>query len=202
MAESKSKKAVAPGGKDLSEAVSVVLKEYNGPVNVTYVTQQIKKEHPTWKLPERRVNKFVKRYMSEDKNLAGADDDATAATEYNKTEKTPSSPSKLSSSARSIRNLFSSKSSKKKGLSSRKFDMDTTSEVPSSPGVETAPEPAAAAAVSEEKELPVEETKEELPSEEPIVAVEKEEPEKEIAYETDNEKVDSSNDCFALCSIM
>ena len=162
----------------------------------------IKGEHPTWKLPGRRVNKFVKRYMNEHKNPAGADDDASVV-DY-KVEK-KSSSSKFLSPLRSIRRMVSSKS-KKKGLSSTEDLLDITFEAPPSPGVEAAPEPVATPVV--EKEVhPVEETQEQEAKSEPIVvAVEKEKLDKEIAYETDNDKVndkvDSSNDCCTACSIM
>ena len=117
-----------------------------------------------------------------------------------KMEKNPSS-SKSLSPARSISRMVSSKS-KKKGLSSTEDLLDITFEAPPSPGVEAAPEPVATPVV--EKEVhPVEETQEEEAKSEPIVvAAEKEKLDKEIAYETDNDKVDSSNDCCTACSIM
>ena len=46
---------------------------------MSLVTKKLQKEHPEWKLQERRVNKFVRRYTKGHKNPAGADDDATAA---------------------------------------------------------------------------------------------------------------------------
>jgi hypothetical protein len=35
-------------------------------------------DHPDWKVPERRVNKFLKRHINNHKNPSAADDDETA----------------------------------------------------------------------------------------------------------------------------
>ena len=38
---------------------------------------KIKARHPTWKLQQRRVKKFVKRHLNKDTDPAGADDDVS-----------------------------------------------------------------------------------------------------------------------------
>ena len=46
---------------------------------MTIISNKIQKEHPGWKLPDRRVKKFVRRHTKGHKNPAGADEDATLA---------------------------------------------------------------------------------------------------------------------------
>ena len=181
--------------------------QYAGPVNVSIVTKKIKIEHPNWKLPERRVNKFVKRYMSKEKNPAGADDDASVSTNQYKNEKKASSPS------RSLFRMFSSRS-KKNNLLSPPDDqlgssLDTAPEAAPEPvrKEENAEEetPPVGEEVAEETYNPNEEEKLEKESKEEIeqITTEKDNIDKEIAYKTDLDKVDSSYDCcFASCSIM
>jgi hypothetical protein len=65
------------------------------------------KAHPDWKLPERRVNKFLKRHLNSDKNPANADDDDTAISSE------PNSPKKRSSLVKPFTRLFGRKSPKK-----------------------------------------------------------------------------------------
>jgi len=209
--KSKATKTVAPAGTDLSDAVSLVLKDnYIGPVNVSIVTQNIKTLHPNWKLPERRVNKFVKRYMSKDKNPAGADDDATVI-QYKK--------KKATSPSRSLFRMISSRSKKKKELTSPEQLELSFETFP-----ETAPEPVTPKGLNEEegeesrdwdalqeetdiieeKENSVDEEKGEKKSndENEPISTEKEDIENEIAHDTDHDKVDSADDCFTLCSMM
>jgi hypothetical protein len=159
---------------------------------VSIITRKIKTDHPNWKLPERRIKKFVKRYMSKDKNPAGADDDASVSTNQYKNEKKAFSPS------RSLSRMFSSRS-KKKNLSSPPDQLESSFDT----APEAAPEPAKEEEENEE-DTPVEETEKESKEEiEQIITTEKEDIAKEIVYETvDHDKVDSSNDCFASCSIM
>ncbi|OEU22616.1 hypothetical protein FRACYDRAFT_259146 [Fragilariopsis cylindrus CCMP1102] len=194
MVESKSTKTAAPTGKDLSNAVSLFLKDYAGPVNVSIVTKKIKIEHPNWKLPERRVNKFVKRYMSKEKNPAGADDDASVSTNQYKNEKKASSPS------RSLFRMFSSRS-KKNNLLSPPDDqlgssLDTAPEAAPEPvrKEENAEEatPPVGEEVAEETYNPNEEEKLEKESKEEIeqITTEKDNIDKEIAYKTDLDKCD------------
>lgn len=57
------------------------------------------KEHPNWKVPERRVNKFLKRQMNQHKNPSGADDDQTAVMDDPPRDR-----------GRKIRNFFSRRS--------------------------------------------------------------------------------------------
>jgi hypothetical protein len=76
-------------------------------VNAKVVQQKLATEHPDWKVPERRVNKFLKRHLNSDKNLANADDDATAFSLE------PTSPRKRSSIVKPFARLFGRKSSKK-----------------------------------------------------------------------------------------
>jgi hypothetical protein len=64
------------------------LAQYQGPVDVRIVTGMVQKDHPVWKLPERRVNKFVKRYQSQHTNPTGADDDETTSTSHNRPSST------------------------------------------------------------------------------------------------------------------
>jgi hypothetical protein len=45
------------------------------------VQQKLTTEHPNWKIPERRVNKFLKRHLNKHKNPSAADDDDTAMIE-------------------------------------------------------------------------------------------------------------------------
>jgi hypothetical protein len=170
---------------------------------VSIVTKKIKAEHPNWKLPERRVNKFVKRYMSKDKNPAGADDDASVSTNRYKNEKKASSPS------RSLFRMFSSRSKKNNLLSPPDqlgSSLDTAPPEPVKEG-ENAEEatPPAGEEVAEETYNPDEEEKLEKESKEEIEQITTEKDnniDKEIAYKTDLDKVDSSCDCFASCSIM
>jgi len=167
MVDPNSKKSFAPEGPELSDAIGLVLKDHNGPVNVANVAKKLKAEHPTWKLPERRVKKFIKKYESENQKSADA-----AETPTDKRSKMFSSPSK------SIRRLFSSKSKKKVAE-----ELDTDSDA--QPLAEEVPE---------EPDAPEDE-----------VAAEEEEPapeEENPAYVTENESVESPQDCFTLCTIM
>lgn len=68
-----------PAATELSEAVTSILKDYTGPINVSLITGEIKNKYPDWKLTQRRVSKFMKRYMRGDKDINGADDDSTTA---------------------------------------------------------------------------------------------------------------------------
>jgi hypothetical protein len=152
----------------------IVSTQYEGPVDTSIVTKKLQDKHPKWKLPERRVNKFVKRFMSKHKNPAGADDDQTA------------SMYKQTSSKRGFLGIFSP--SKRNIL------------VATDPEVIPEQEPA-------EQEIPVPEEKPASPvKEETPPSPEKEVAEatsKDIAYETDNSVVDGSQDCWGLsCSVM
>eukprot|EP00531_Pseudo-nitzschia_arenysensis_P016594 CAMPEP_0116138680 /NCGR_PEP_ID=MMETSP0329-20121206/12907_1 /TAXON_ID=697910 /ORGANISM="Pseudo-nitzschia arenysensis, Strain B593" /LENGTH=165 /DNA_ID=CAMNT_0003633671 /DNA_START=203 /DNA_END=700 /DNA_ORIENTATION=+ len=165
MVASDVQKMVAPEGEELSDAIGLVLKDHTGPVDLASVAEKLKEDHPTWKLPDRRVKKFVKKYESEHK-----------ATEGEEAPTTKSRPKMFSSPRKSIRNLFSSKSKKK-----ATEELDTDSSV----------QPAEEAPVAEEEpvvEAPDDEKAEETPE--------------EIAYKTEVESVESSNDCFVLCTIM
>jgi len=155
-------KLTAPEAQELSDAIGLVLKDHTGPVDLASVAEKLKEDHPTWKLPDRRVKKFVKKYESENKPTEG--------------EEASKRPKMFSSPRKSLRNLFSSKSKKKV------TEVDTDSDA----------QPAEEPVVEE----PVEE---EAPEDEK--AAEEEAPE-EIAYKTENESVESSNDCFAPCTIM
>jgi hypothetical protein len=171
---------------------------------VSIVAKKIKTEHPNWKLPERRVNKFVKRYISKDKNPAGADDDASVYTNQYKNDKKASSPS------RSLFRMFSSRSKKKNLLSppdQLESSLDTAPEAAPEPVKEEENDeeaPPAGEEVAKEIYKPADEEKLEKEPKEEIeqITTEKDDIDKEIAYETDHDKVDSSNDCFASCSIM
>lgn len=149
--------------------------------------------HPTWNLPERRVNKFVKRYMNAKNDPTEADKDDDDAEE----KATPKSPMKklYSSPARSLKRLFSAKSKKKNPFFPE--DADTASETP-----EPEPSPAEEAPRPEKGEgEPVDDKPEEDVVEE-SKPTEEEKIDKDLLYETDNDHVDSSNDCFTGCSIM
>mmetsp|Transcript_13448 Transcript_13448/g.33848 ORF Transcript_13448/g.33848 Transcript_13448/m.33848 type:complete len:161 (+) Transcript_13448:40-522(+) len=152
-------KSIAPEGQQLSDAIGLVLKDHTGPVDLASVAEKIKAEHPTWKLPDRRIKKFVKKYESEHK-----------ATE-DKRSKMFSSPSK------SIRRLFSPKS-KKKVVEEADTDSDAQPLAEEVTAVEEEP--------AEELDAPEDEKEEEVP----------------VEYKTEIESVESSNDCFAPCSIM
>ncbi|KAG7363349.1 hypothetical protein IV203_026709 [Nitzschia inconspicua] len=166
----------APTGKELSEAIGIVLKDYEGPVDTSIITKKLQAEHPLWKLPERRVNKFVKRVMGKHKNPAGADDDQTA------------SMYKQSPSKRGFLGIFSP--SKRTNLVT---DPEVIQEKESTEASPTAaPQEDPVSPVKEEEETPASPEKE-------IV----EAPSKDIAYETDNSVVEGSQDCWGLsCSIM
>lgn len=131
-----------------------------------------------WKLPDRRVNKFVKRVMSKHKNPAGADDDQTT------------SMYKPSSSKRGFLGIFSP---------SKRGNMVTDPDV--IPEKEPATDAAPATVPEEDPASPVKREDEETP-----VSPEKEAVEstsKDIAYETDNSVVDGSQECWGLgCSVM
>lgn len=196
--KSKSKKTVTPEGADLSEAISFVLKDYNnGPVDAAAVTKMLKDEHPTWKLTDRRVNKFLKQHNT--KNPAEADDDEATAEDGADDVPAKTSPKKYLSPRKSLKRFFSSKNKKKDTVD----DLDTAS-VPSEPEKEPFVAEEIPPIEKEEDLDSAEETaEEEEPSPEPVVSIEEEgKVDKEIAYEVDNEKVDSSYDCFNPCSIM
>lgn len=138
----------------------------------------LSKENPSWKLPERRVNKFLKRYQNKNKNVAGADDDATEIGDSTK------SGSSNRSGFGKLSKLFGrSKSSKKVVLS------------------ETAPPP-----VTEIKE-PVKPVPKPEPVPEPEPIAEEEPPEPVVeekalpdVYEDDNKSDDNQKcECNACC---
>ena len=163
--------------------------KHNGPVDVANVAGKIKTEHPTWNLPERRVNKFVKRYMSENEKNPSVTDDEDAPT-----DKKPRSK-KFSSPSRSFRRFFSPKG-KKKDVSVTE-DLDTTSDAPPISEPDSVPEQVVIieddhSLKKEEKSDPIEEKN----------ANEEEDLDKKVADETDNEIENSSNDCFTPCPIM
>jgi hypothetical protein len=169
----------------------IPLFKYPGPVNVGIVTTKLQKEHPSWKLPERRVNKFVKRYQSKHKNPAGADDDETAA---------------VYKSRGSTRNLF-------RLFSPNKGKNVTVPEEPAVIPVE--PQQEAAPIIAMTPPSTVKEV-EDVASEPEVAAPEKVEPaepddegdltevpSKDIAYETDD-NVASGKEAFHcdVCNIM
>lgn len=145
------------------------------------VAGKLKEEHPTWKLPERRVKKFVKKYVSEKEANPPATDDEDASA-----DKKPS-VKKFSSPSRSIRRLFSPKKKKDAPVA---VDPDTSSDAPPVSAEDSASEPVIAEEDSVEEEEP------DTVEEENVV-----EEEKEDAYATE-ENAESSYDCFAPCAIM
>lgn len=168
--------------------------QYPGPVDVSIVTKKIQKQHPTWKVQERRVNKFVRRHAKGDKNPAGADDDATAAIYGG------GSGSKSGSSARGLFRMFSSR---------RKNAVQTVSEEQEQPApAESAPPKPSAPPepmVDEKETTPgspaTSLTKNAVESPgvtTPTTAVDDE----NVAYETDDNQVDSKADFCEACSIM
>jgi len=181
MVDPESKKSVAPEGKELSDAIGFVLKDHNGPVNVANVAGKIKTEHPTWNLPERRVNKFVKRYLSEREKNPSVTDDEDAPTDKKPRSKNFTSPSK------SFRRFFSPKG-KKEDVSAVAEDLGTTSDAPP---IDSASD-----------QVVIVEDDHSVKKEEKSDPVEEENLDKQIAYETDNETENSSNVCFAICPIM
>ena len=146
------------------------------------VAGKLKEEHPTWKLPERRVKKFVKKYISEKEANPPATDDEDASA-----DKKPSLK-KFSSPSRSIRRLFSPKKKKDAPVA---VDPDTSSDAPPVSGEDSASE-----LVIAKEEDSVEEEEPDTVEEENVV-----EEEKEDAYATE-ENAESSYDCFAPCAIM
>eukprot|EP00339_Tiarina_fusa_P023743 CAMPEP_0117049954 /NCGR_PEP_ID=MMETSP0472-20121206/34489_1 /TAXON_ID=693140 ORGANISM="Tiarina fusus, Strain LIS" /NCGR_SAMPLE_ID=MMETSP0472 /ASSEMBLY_ACC=CAM_ASM_000603 /LENGTH=170 /DNA_ID=CAMNT_0004763549 /DNA_START=24 /DNA_END=536 /DNA_ORIENTATION=+ len=101
-----------PTGGQISQAIAATLKQYDGPVNAKVVQEKLVKAHPNWKLPERRVNKFLKRHLNSDTTTTTAinnegDDDTAKSSE-------PKSPKKRSSLVKPFIRLFGRKSSKKK----------------------------------------------------------------------------------------
>jgi len=174
---------VAPNAKDLSDAIGVVLKDYEGPVDVKIVSDKLQTDHPNWKLPERRVNKFVKRYMNKHKNPAGADDDQTASM-YKK---------QTSVKGRGLLGFFSP--SKRKNLVS-----DPVIAEEQLPESEAAPPTPKAEDAGKDPASPDGKEADNEPDSEQVTA---EVPSKDIAYETDNDVVDSHHDCWGLsCSVM
>eukprot|EP00536_Pseudo-nitzschia_multiseries_P006267 jgi/Psemu1/65514/estExt_Genemark1.C_1300069 len=189
------------------------------------VAKEIASEHPTWKLSERRVNKFVKQYRSaqkkQDDSVDDVDDDegegegdVEAPLDNNSKDVQKSSSKKHFSPSRSLRRLFSSKSKRK--FTESADDPDTASDTP--PSLEVASEREVTATedvppveeqeqeqpvVAEEKQEEEEESEPELELElESDVVPEEEKVDEDVVYETDNDKVDSSHDCFIACSIM
>jgi hypothetical protein len=139
---------------------------------VKIVTNKIQTAHPDWKLPERRVNKFVKRTMNKHKNPAGADDDQTASM-YKQ---------------RSGRGFF--------GFLSPTKRTNLLADPPTAQEAVDAAEPES----SVNEAAPPTPIKEEEGEPEQVIA---EVASKDIAYETDNDVVESSNDCWGLqCSVM
>jgi hypothetical protein len=149
---------------------------------VANVAGKIKTEHPTWNLPERRVNKLVNRYLSERENNPSATDDEDAPIDKKPRSKKFTSPSK------SFRRFFSAKG-KKKDVSAVAEDLGTT----------TSDAPPIA---SESDQVDIVENDHSVKKEEKSDSVEEENLDKQNAYETDNETENSSNVCFAICPIM
>lgn len=154
------------------------------------VTSMIQKEHTSWKLPERRVNKFVKRYQSQHKNPAGADEDETVATDGNPTKRLSSSLIRM--------------------FSPRKSKNAVPAEEPTTPAHQEAA-PSTVATASSPVPIPEKEAED---VSEPVVSPEKvvepddkdalmEVPSKDIAYETDDNVV-SGKEAFHcdVCNIM
>ena len=154
-------------------------------MTTSIVTSKVQAEHPNWKLTDRRVNKFVKRFMDNHKNPAGADDDQTASM-YKK--------------GGSKRGLFGIFSPSKKNIVTEPEPIQETTETPSSTTPKSdappTPDPKSPDAASQDPSLPG------SPENEQVVA---EVPSKDIAYEQDNSVVDSPQDCWGLgsnCSVM
>lgn len=164
------------------------LYKYPGPVDVGIVARKLKQEHPAWKLPERRVNKFVKRYQSQHKNPAGADDDETVATAQ-----------KVVSSPRNLFRLFSPKS-KSSALTEEVAAGVAGANQESAPTSPKAPPSPAQVADEVEPEVSPEKA---TPDEEPDETTLAEVPSRDMAYDTDDNIVNSKELCHCeACSIM
>mmetsp|Transcript_14992 Transcript_14992/g.27095 ORF Transcript_14992/g.27095 Transcript_14992/m.27095 type:complete len:203 (-) Transcript_14992:153-761(-) len=69
-----------PTSDELKSAISVALKhEVTTKPSVKEVLASLQKEHPSWKLPERRVSKFVKKHQAAGADSVTHDDDSAAS---------------------------------------------------------------------------------------------------------------------------
>jgi hypothetical protein len=134
--------------------------------------------HPDWKIPERRVKKFLKRHLSQHGDPSEADDDATVV-----------SVSGLIGPGKRLRNLF--KVNKR----------DSTKAV-----ANDTPESAPVIPLIADDESPASPEKKEQAEEEPTIEEEEPEPAPleqtrnlEQAYSDDNDGL-KKNDCHCHCS--
>lgn len=91
-----STQSVVPDRKELSDAISFVLKDLRGPVDAAVVAKKIKAERPAWILRERRLKKLTKRFIKERENNPPKINNRYTPTDMN------SPPIKFSSPSRSI----------------------------------------------------------------------------------------------------
>jgi hypothetical protein len=155
-------------------------------VTTSIVTRKLQEEHANWKLTDRRVNKFVKRFMDKHKNPAGADDDQTA------------SMYKKGSSKRGLFGIFSP--SKRSNLVTDPEPIEEETPNPATPKAEAPPTP-------NDPESPegAQDSASSPPASSENEQVVQEVASKDIAYEQDNSVVDSPQDCWGLgnnCSVM
>lgn len=193
--------------------------QYKGPVTTSIVTRKVQTEHPSWKLNDKRMNKFIKRFMDSHRNVAGADDDQTASFRSSKkglfgrlsSRKLSSVDDGAAGAAAGAVGVGAAAAAAVAMVASDDTSVPSTT----SPKAATATDPVETVESKKSEQQQTPEVAESdsgdatpvpsYPEEDEAVVEKSASSNKEIAYHTDNTVVDASQDCWGLgnqCSIM